>query len=84
MLPDRDQQRLNEIEQELRSDPDFARRFHEARRRMPRLTSTRTLAAVAAAAALLCLALGEGTGFTVAGLLAAVLFFCHGWSIRAR
>lgn len=87
MLPERDQQRLDEIEQDLRSDdPRFARRFHEPHPRRVRTwwTPTRTLAIVAALAALLCLAFGEGVGFTSAALLAAVLFFVHGWSIRSQ
>lgn len=87
MLPDRDQQRLNEIERELRSeDPEFARRFHEPRRRRVTgwLTPRRMLGVVAAIAALLCLAVGSGIGFTAAALLAAVLFFFRGWSIRSR
>lgn len=87
MLPERDQQRLNEIEQELRSDdPDFARRLreHRSRRTHPWLNPTRTLAIIAAVAALLCLSFGEGVGFTAAALLAAALFFARGLSIRAQ
>lgn len=87
MLPERDQQRLNEIEQDLRSeDPEFARRLREHPQRPAHRwrNPTRALAVVAAAAALLCLAFGEGVGFTAAALLAATLCFARGLSLRAQ
>ena len=86
MLPDRDRERLERIEQELHAeDPDFTSRFQEPHHVRTRdwFSRARTLGVLAAVAALLCLVLGQGLGFTAAAFLAVVLFAVHGWNIRA-
>ena len=48
-----------------------------------RLSALRVLGLVAAILAVLCLLLGEGAGFLVAGVLAGALFLIERWQIRA-
>lgn len=87
MLPEHDRERLERIEQELHAeDPEFASRFQDPHRFRPRdwFTRARALGVLASAAALLCLVLGQGLGFTAAAFLAVALFAVHGWNIRAE
>ncbi|WP_190812900.1 DUF3040 domain-containing protein [Saccharopolyspora pogona] len=79
---------LEEIERQLCSeDPEFAQRMTHVRPFMKVLgwlTVRRALGIVAAFLALLCVVFNEGTGFVVAGALAAALFMSESWQIQTE
>jgi hypothetical protein len=86
MLHDRDRQRLEQIEQELRAeDPDFAARLNDPRGSAVArwLTPARLVGAVMLIAALLSFALGEGLAFSAAVFVSACAFLLDGWTIRS-
>lgn len=87
MLPKRDRERLERIEQELRvEDPEFTSRFHRTQQRSPAriwCTPGRLLGVITTVAALLCLVLGQGFEFSVAAMVAATLFAFHDWTFRS-
>lgn len=85
MLHDRDRERLERIEQELRAeDPDFAARFHDPHRNRVGLwlTPARFVGVVLLLAGLVAFALGEGLAFSAAIALAACAFLLRGWTFR--
>lgn len=84
MLHDRDRQRLEQIEQELRAeDPDFAARLNSPHRSPVALwfTPARLIGVIMLLAALLAFGLGEGIAFSVAAFVAAAAFLLRGWCI---
>jgi len=86
MLHDRDRERLERIEQELRAeDPDFAARLQNPHRNPARLwlTPARRVGVVMLLTALLALVLGAGLAFSAAAFLAAGAFLLRGWTFRS-
>ncbi|GAB2742557.1 hypothetical protein GCM10027174_15190 [Salinifilum aidingensis] len=78
-----ERRQLEEIERRLISDdPDLARRMSGSRpvaRVMAWMTMWRALGVLAGGLAVLCLFLGAGSGFLVAGMLAGVLLIYARW-----
>lgn len=86
MLHDRDRQRLEQIEQELRAeDPDFAARLNDPHRSAASrwTTPARLVGVIMLLAALLSFGLGEGLAFSAAVFVSACAFLLDGWTIRS-
>lgn len=82
MLPRHEKRLLAEIEHQLCvDDPDLGRRLADTRV-LPRifgwLSAVRVLALIAAFLAVVCVLVGEGSGFVMAGVLAGVLLWFSG------
>jgi hypothetical protein len=86
MLGRHERRLLEEIERQLGAqDPEFADRMTHTSpwiRVRAWLTGRRAIGVVAAFLAVLCLFLGEGAGFVMAGLFAGVVFLLSDWTIR--
>ncbi len=87
MLPRDERRRLAEIEHQLsHEDPQFARKLTCRRRRRKaraRVSLPTGLAVSSAGIALLCLVLGEVTGFVLAAVLSAALILLRAWDVKS-
>ncbi|KEI45017.1 DUF3040 domain-containing protein [Saccharopolyspora rectivirgula] len=88
MLPKDERRRLKEIEDQLAGDdPKLAQRLSGAnsmRLAWARLNPRLVLVIATALLALLCLVLGEGAGFFLAGVLAVMIFVFRNWRVQSE
>ncbi|MHA6799691.1 DUF3040 domain-containing protein [Bounagaea algeriensis] len=83
MLSRHERQRLEQIEEQLTGDdPEFARRMQRRRWWWPwqRPSAPAAWGIVSLAAAVVCVLLGEASGFVTAAMLGAVLLMVRHWS----
>lgn len=86
MLSRHERRCLDQIEEQLTGDdPDFARRMERTRWWWPwgRLTPRTTVAVGTLGLAVICMFLGEATGFITASMLGAAVLATRNWQLRA-